>query len=173
MQTSGQSFLALTAKAVHFWPTHCIKSALERHGVDLSRYSEVVIVGYSMGAWGAIARAHELGATKVLAFSPRTPEISVLYDEDRFGPVETMVWPARTQITILSDQEGLVEAKELGLLPSRGQFLLLRAPGSEHNSLHVFSQTKVFDLLFRLWSEGKVDAETYAKLRSLVELVQK
>jgi hypothetical protein len=173
MHSSEQSFLTLTTKAVHFWPTRCFDEAIECYDINLSRYTEIVVFGYSMGAWGALAQAHKLGAARVLSISPRTPEVSVIYEEDRFGPVEPMIWPNASQVTVVSDIEDTIENKELKILRSMGPFLHLNTPGAGHNSLSILNQAAVFELFFRLWLDGKIDAESFAKIWSQAELRQR
>lgn len=173
MRSSGVSFLTLTARAVRFWPARCFEEALRQHNVDLARYSEVLIVGYSVGAWAAIARAHLVGASRVLAIAPRTPETSIEYNENRFGPVEPIVWPTSADVTIISDASDPVESKELEILGEKGPFLHLNAPTAQHNCTRLFNEARVFGFLLRLWRAGKLDAETYDTLWPLIESVQK
>lgn len=67
----GVPYICFISKANHWWNTPELDLAIENLRPRLARFSRIVTYGVSMGAYGALVAARDLGATHVIACSPQ------------------------------------------------------------------------------------------------------
>ena len=67
----GLPHVCFISKANHWWHTAELQQAIASLKPKLGRFSRIVTYGVSMGAYGALVAARDLGASHVLAFSPQ------------------------------------------------------------------------------------------------------
>lgn len=158
------SFLTLSTKARHFWPSACIDEVRSRYAKEIAEYSRVLLVGVSMGGWGALTYAHRFGARQVLAVSPRNPNTAKHAPDQRFGPVAPLIWPTNAAVTILSDKHDHVEKAELEGLRATGPLRHVHTQGTGHSNVHLLNMSTTGPALLWHWINDELDQNAFDKL---------